>query len=408
MRRILTFTRDRVGYASNVLGAARALALTAAAFACCGGGNAEAQTLAEQLAPAATQAGGTPVSSAMAIEYGGENYRTVSTSEVDAAYSVLSDSSDPSVQMASARSGPLGLARQAAYSPPVQNPCNPGCDVSLYLRYTSLWLRREGDAFFSLSRNTFIPDYDFDWGGRYTVGQLWDCVNGWEASYAGPFDWTRATTINGAGLQSLLTASNGYSAADIDTFNNATTHSQTWRTQLQSFEVSRVWHVWDVLSTSIGGRYIDFEEDFTFTSVSGAGVGLLQENVDNELLGVQIAADLQYPISLRSSTGIRGKAGAYANFSERRSFLSNAGTLVVNSGDSEVNLAGLFELSTYVNYHIVPSVRVFATYEAWWMPGMATIPEQSPTVITPATGSTVFNDDDVFLHGGGAGLEILF
>jgi hypothetical protein len=209
-------------------------------------------------------------------------------------------------------------------------------------------------------------------------------------------------------LQSNLSASNGYSAADIDTFNNATTHTQDWRTQLQSFEVSRVWHVWDVLSTSIGGRYVDFEEDYAFSSVSGAGVGFLQENVDNELLGVQIAANLQYPVSLRSHTGIRGKAGVYANFAERRSFLSNGGTLVVNAGDSKVDVAGLFELSVFYSYHVTQSIRIFASGEVWWVPGVATVPEQRPSSITAATGSTVFTDDDLFLYGGGAGLEVLF
>ncbi|MFN3190653.1 MAG: hypothetical protein ACE361_09035 [Aureliella sp.] len=412
MRRILTVRSTRLGLAASTFGVARAIALmTSIAVLFCTGNISQAQTLAEQLAPTATHAKDTPVSSAVAVQYGGESYRTVPASAIDASYSVLSDTEDSSVELASARGGIAGRllgGRGRAYCPPVSNPCNPGCDVSLYVQYEALWLRREGDDFFSLSRNTFLPDFEFEWAGRYTIGQLWDCVNGWEAVYAGPFDWQRGATITGTGLQSNLSPSNGYSATDIDTFNNATSHTQNWRAQLHSVEINRKWWVWDVLSTMIGARYIDYEEDYSFTSTSAAGSGVLLESVDNQMIGLQIGADMQYPVSLRSNVGIRGKAGAYANFDERRALLNNNGTLLINSGDSDVEIAGLIEMGIYTNYHIVPSVRLFAGYEFWWMPGVATVPEQSPAIITPATGTTVFNDDDLFLHGASVGAQVLF
>lgn len=60
---------------------------------------------------------------------------------------------------------------------------------------TVLWLRRSNDKFFSLSRNTFLPDFDYEFGGRYTVGGSTDCVNGWEGVYTGPYDWQRQTAM---------------------------------------------------------------------------------------------------------------------------------------------------------------------------------------------------------------------
>ncbi|MEZ6135158.1 MAG: hypothetical protein R3C53_09635 [Pirellulaceae bacterium] len=152
---------------------------------------------------------------------------------VDQSYSVLSEPS--AIQPASyggtvagrqpIRRG-LAAANYSVYNAP--DPCNPGCDVSLYLNYEALWLRRENDERFSLSRNTFLPDFDYEFGGRYTVGQLMDCVNGWEAVYAGPFRWQRDALVTGAGnLQSQLVPTGGFVAADIDAFNGANSHYQS-------------------------------------------------------------------------------------------------------------------------------------------------------------------------------------
>ncbi len=413
MRRILNFTSNKLALPKRVAGMTRTIKLVASlavTLSTCGLAHAQSTTghFAQQLAPTALSLNDNPVSSAMAIEFGGQQFQTVPASEVEVAYSVLSQDAESAVQPAAALGQRIRRSRNNMYSPTQQNPCYAGCDVSYYGRYEALWLRREGDQYFSLSRNTFLPDFEFDWNGRYTIGQLFDCVNGWEASYTGPFDWQRNQTITGAGFQSNLVPFNGYTAADVDAFNNATLHSQAWRSQLHSIELNRTWWVWDVLSTMIGARFIDYEEDYAFLSTSAAGTGLLTESVDNQMAGLQIGANLLYPTSLRSSVGFRGKAGVFANFDERRATLVNAGTVVVNAGDTNVDLAGIVEVGIFTQYQIVPSIRVTAGYEAWWMPGVATIPEQGPARITPATGTFVFNEDDLFLHGFSAGGEILF
>lgn len=416
MRRILNFQSSHITFASG--GKASVLAMVAIAVVTfCSAARAQSRYgTSPQLAPTASAISDNPVSSAVAMEtvqFGGEQYRTVPASAVSADYSVLDGEAGSKVELASARDT-IRKRRQNFHCPQPQNPCYAGCDVTFYARYESMWLDREGDDFFSLSRNSFLSDFEYEWAGRYTVGHLSDCVNGWEASYVGPFDWQRGNVVTGTNLQSNLSTpppAGGYTAADIDAFNNATTHSQNWRAQLNSFELNRRWWVWDVLSTMIGVRYIDYEEDFSFFSsgsTAAGGSGLLLESVDNEMIGVQIGGDLMYPMSLRSNVGFKGKAGVYANFAERRAFLNNAGTLLINAGDSDTDVAGLLEFGVFTNYHIVPSIRLTAGYEFWWMPGMATIPEQQPGIITPATGTTVFLDDDVFLHGASVGAEILF
>ena len=255
-----------------------------------------------------------------------------------------------------------------------------------------------------------MQEFEYEFGGRYTVGRLLDCVNGWEAVYAGPFDWQRGASVTGAAnLQSRLSAFNGYTAADIDSFNNADAHTQVYRAQLHSIEVNRRWWSWDVLSTMIGVRFIDYEEDYIFASTNIAnGNGLFVESIDNQMVGAQLGGDLIFPVSLRANVGIRGKAGVYANFDERNTFLRNDGTVLLNSGDNDVDVAGLAEVGVFANYQIVPSIRLTAGYEFWYMPGMATVPEQQPHLITPASGTAVADSHDLFLHGGSAGVQILF
>ena len=287
--------------------------------------------------------------------------------------------------------------------------CSVGCDISWYIDAEALWLRREGDERFSLSRNTIMPDFDYELGGRFTVGRLLDCVNAWEGVYVGPFDWERGGTVTGAGtLQSNFFPGGGFTAADIDTFNNANSHTQRWDAELQSFELNRRWWSWDVLSTMIGIRYVDYQEDYTFSSTSAAGNGLYTERLDNNLIGAQVGGDLMFPVNLRTTVGFRGKGGVYANFAERGTLLTNDGTLLLNTGDDSVDIAGVIEAGIFGHYQLVPSIRLTAGYEFWYMPGIATLPEQSPGFLTQSSGTSVQQEDDLFLHGGSVGVEVLY
>ena len=383
---------------SIVTGMIRGVAFgTTAAVTMCLASTATAQTAANALIPTASSTGSYPVSSAVATNPNG-------TAAVnDASYSVLSDSSrvEPAAYL-----GQLG-----GFGPGYQfsDPCSAGCDVTCYVQAEALYLDRNGDKYFSLTRNAFLPEFEYELGGRYTFGTLMDCVNGFEGVYVGPFDWNRRATVTGAGnVDSLLRPGGGYTFNEIDAFNDADIQTSDWRVHMQSFEANRKWWVWDVLSTLVGVRYIDYEEDFAFFSSGANGAGLQVESLDNQLAGIQAGAELLYPTSLRCSMGFRGKAGAYGNFSERRAFLNNDGSVLINAGDTSTDLAGVFEFGVFANYAIVPSIRLTAGYEFWWLTGVATVEEQAPTIITPATGTTVFAEDDVLLHGGSAGVQILF
>lgn len=399
MRKILTFTRYGITATTAV---ARRAAITALGFSLAvtfAWSSASAQTPAQTLAPTATSG----VRDAALVSWsgaGGSSLADVPT--VDASYSLLGDNTQ--VQQAAH----LGGAGRPY--PTGMDVCNTGCDVSYYVNYDALWLRRENDERFSMTRNFFMPDFQYEFGGRYTVGRLLDCVNGWEAVYAGPFDWQRSRTIFGPGnLTSNFVPRLPYNGGHVDAFNDADQHVQAYRAQLNSFELNRRWWTWDVLSTMIGVRYVDYEEDYAFLSQRNTvGTGRFQEGMDNQLLGAQVGADILYPVSLRTNVGFRVKGGVYANFEERTTFLNNNGTVLINAGDTDTDWAGVIEGGIFTNYQVVPSVRLTAGYEFWYLPGVATIPEQAPHIIHPQSGTSISNDSDLFLHGGSVGLQILF
>ncbi len=406
MRKILVLPRNGIAALRAALRQVSLAAFGASlTVTLCCSSDATAQTHANYVTPAAAMSyHDAPVSGSSA-----QNLSPLAAT--DAAYSSASDASR--VESASYGGGLYSgfnnlISGGGGYG--AANACaTPGCDVSWYANYDALWLRRGNDKYFSLSRNSYLPDFDYEFGGRYTVGSLLDCVNGWEGVYTGPFDWQRQSAVLGAGnLQSRFIPGGGYTAAEIDTFNNADQHVQAWRSELNSFELNRRWWTWDVLSTMMGVRYVDYEENYLFLSDSARGLGRYQNNVKNRMVGAQIGADMLYPVSLRANFGIRGKAGVYANFDEETVLLQNAGTTLLNAGDNSVDVSGLIEMGFFTNYQIVPSVRLTAGYEFWYMPGVANVPGQGPQFVNPSSGTRVENDHELFLHGGSVGVQVLF
>ncbi len=285
--------------------------------------------------------------------------------------------------------------------------CCMGCDRSYYVNAEAIWFNRSGDRGFSLSRAALMDPFSYEIAGRITLGQMFDCLMVLKLStLAAGLAARRLTT--GTGLVSHMTT-NGYLASDIDTFNNSTTHQQAWRAQYQSFEFNRRWWAWDIMSTMIGIRGMDYEEDYAFNAVhADGGLGFHRVSTDNFFLGLQTGLDAFYPISQRLSIGSRARLGVFANFNEGRTFLANRGVTRLNAGDKDVDIAGLIETGAVARYRILPSVVATAGYEIWYLAGVATAPNQGVIPITPLTGSRVSAADEVLFHGATAGIEVSF
>jgi hypothetical protein len=299
------------------------------------------------------------------------------------------------------------LYNEGGYEVPC--PCDAGCDFTWFASAEALYFNREGDENFTLSQFNRMSDFDYELGGRFTIGRLWDCVNGWDVTYIGPYEWNRGSDVADPGaLQSRLIPAGGLVAGDLDTFNNADRHIQTHRARLNSLEWNRRHWAWDVMSVFIGVRAIDYREDYAFNSQSGLGNGLYQVNTRNFGIGPQIGGDLRRAVGLRGQFGVKGKAGILANFNRGESFLQNDGTVLGSGSDRDLDVAGIFELGVFGVYSVTRSIRLTGGYEGWFMPGIATVSEQNPAVVSPDIGNKVFATDELFFHGGSAGVEILF
>lgn len=326
---------------------------------------------------------------------------------VDASYFGTKKSSD--VQPASYL-GDLGY--QTLYAA----ECQPGaysctrCDFLWYFNAEALWLRREGERRFSLTQNQFMDTQDFEFGGRLTAGRMLDCVNAIEFVYTGPYDWRRGSFVSDPGnVNSLFFA---FPEDLLLTMNNADQHTQQWRAKMQSFELNYRHWVWDSVSTFMGIRYVRYEEDYSLASARALPAplpttGQYLSEIDNDLVGAQLGGDIFFPLSLRTSFSLRGKAGFYGNFATREVRFEEGGETVFFNGVDKVFAAGLFEFGAFGNFQITPSIRLNAGYEVWWLSAVATTKRQNNN-LTFATGTQIRSNDDIFLHGFSGGVQVLY
>lgn len=411
MRRILLFTRNGISAIASVAKRASFVALTAGVIATTGASQeARAQYPALyatsnsnfSVNPAVSQSAGNGVMKLGELPSGSTGS---SGGVVDGSY--FGTNRDSSVKPASytgassygQQCGPSGCA---PYGP---NAC---CDVSWYAEYEALWLRREGHRRFSLTQNVFMNNPDYEFGGRYTIGKMLDCANSWEFVYAGPFKWTRSSDFTNAG--NVNSKFQAVPAGLQNGFDGADRHIQSLRQSLDSFEVNRRWWAWDAVSTLIGIRYLKYQDDYSLTSVRAVAplASSYRDNVDNDMVGVQVGGNVYVPTSLRTLISFRGKAGVYGNFASRDVRIVRDAASVLRNLSDDVNIAGVVEFGVNGVYEVTQSIRLTSGYEAWLLPGSATVSNQRAQFLNAGSGTAIRMRDTVVLHGFTVGAQVLF
>jgi hypothetical protein len=289
--------------------------------------------------------------------------------------------------------------------------CGVYCHDGYVATAEALWIMREGEDNFSLSREFALGGFNHEMGTRFTFGSKWNCTDGWEVGFTGPIDWvtTGSRNVNVANPDSALFTSGGFPASDLDAFNDATFHSQTYRTEYQSFEINKKSWAWDIFSVVYGVRIMDIEEDLTFFSEgAGGNDGLFIQQTDNTLIGLHIGGESMFPMSQRLMVGQRGRLGVAANFFDGSTFVNNGVTTLVNRGNDDEGLACFAEWGVLARYRLYRSLYLTAGYEFWYIDGIALAVDQPITNVNPAQGSVFFANDELFFHGGSVGVEILF
>lgn len=263
----------------------------------------------------------------------------------------------------------------------------PSCDSHHYVFAEALYFRHDGDG--SLRRSNIFnvgeDELDYEWAGRLTIGRRFDCVNGYEASYAGPLEW------------------------------EDTAPSERWEAKLNSLEFNRNYFGWDVVKAFIGIRTLLYDEelidnDFDFFP---AADDFASQHTDNFLIGPQIGIELYYPLADRVFLSSKVKGAVLANFyeSDTRVFFSvDPGDPVplsaadnISVSDDDIELAGFAEIGTGLRYQATECITATVGYELWYLGGVATAYDRAINF-----GSGLEADEDVIVHGATAGVEFSF
>jgi hypothetical protein len=207
-----------------------------------------------------------------------------------------------------------------------------------------------------------------------------------------------------------VTAANGTPFVNNPLFVAGTgaTFTNSYGSQLQSFEINSRRRRRDWLELLVGFRYIDLTEKMTDT-FSFVRTGISTDNVRsfNSLWGAQVGADAFVWQRGRLAIDAITKVGIFDN---------NAGNSVVStlaSGTQLKSTAGLgqgtfvAEAGLSASYRVTQNWALRTTYQMLWLDGVALAPEQirtaAPTVLPGGGGTVAMNN--VFFNGFFLGME---
>jgi len=294
--------------------------------------------------------------------------------------------------------------------------CSPGCYVPCEPGYYSvadvLYMQRGGGGGFTRAFGYSFDDYEWEIAPRIKWGRRFDCVDGYEFVFAGLLEWE--DTIFGTTQDSVFLApalpANIFDA--VQRFNNADTQFQSRRASYDSFEFNRTYTGWDVARLMVGMRGIMYDEDYAYgaTDTATGDSVLLQQNVDNLLVGPQLGLQLFYPLGLRVYTDTTFKGAVFLNFADSDTRLNVAApnAIVLNASADEAELAGMIEIGSKIGINLTDSLSATVGYDFWYLSGLAEAGTQVPRNLTPATGFGIAVDDDIFIHGVNAGLQFVY
>ena len=297
------------------------------------------------------------------------------------------------------------------------NVCGATCNPYRYASVDALYMKHDDLNSIGSPAPFNLGDFDYELGVRVTVGTVPDCHNGFEFSFLGPFQWESSSQLISAldDIDATLVAGLPIAAVGLSTFFDADFASQSLEADLMSFELNRTMIGWDVIKLLYGMRYIQYDEDFIYTSrrtlVGPPGLpgnGLLASRTENRMIGGQVGIDMTYPITCRMWSDLRARAGAFANFSENRFQVTNNNALQIFNEADDTGLAGMIEFGGGMRYYLTNNFHIRGGGELMYVTEVARALEQFGPVMTPGTGRSIDAGDSFFLFGFSVGAEMKF
>ncbi len=276
------------------------------------------------------------------------------------------------------------------------------------------------------------------WGGEVTFGRRFccDCVPyAIEATYWSTSDITGSQCATWPGgyvstpLQIQYIDFNGENARDW--FMGAKEQRLTRQDQFYNLEVNLIreqlaWACdspWDI-GWSVGIRYFRFQEDLNFSSLrqgcdwsDPAGVACLDENVTNNLLGLQFGFDAAYCLCNGVRFFIKPEVGLYDNFMSSN-FQCNTGNGIPGHTDdygcfpacgTKNGLAFLTQVDVGVDWQMSRCWSARVGYRVVAITGLALADSQFPQYINDIPSiQDVQHTDSLLLHGAFVGITYNF
>lgn len=274
------------------------------------------------------------------------------------------------------------------------------------LRGEALFLARErGET--GISNAFRLDPFDHELGIRLHAERLFG-VAGRSLTYSGLQEWNDVQRLAAGGGLGINPVSGGLPAGTLTPFANAIFQQHFHRSNMHTVELNNVTWGWDVLNLFWGLRFTHYEEELSFFSARADGQqGLLDLDLENNMFGPQVGAEVFYDIGTRFSTGFKGKIGVMANAFEGQTLLISNGTRQINNADTEVELNFMAEMGIFARMRLGPRAYLRGGYELWYNSAVFGANDNVPAVITPAFG-TASNDGDLFVHGATAGFEFIW
>ena len=290
----------------------------------------------------------------------------------------------------------------------IPGPCAP-CEPYCYVSVEALYMDRRMEGRYAVSPNFYMNDFDYEVAPRLTIGRVPDCVHGYEFSFTGQFQWDRGAAISdpSGGIGTSLNPAFPVIEDNLSAFRNATNQVQRHTSKYWSVDANNTLVGWEVAKLLYGIRYIDYQQEFSYTSRNIDGeVGSLQSDVKNRLVGGQIGMDLLYPICTNGYTDFRARGGLFINFADLDLVAINDGSTVAALFDNKERLAAAFEVAGGLRYQLGQMLSIRAGAELWYLTRIATSHEQHRTVILGNRGVRV--KDDVLMVGISLGAELKY
>jgi hypothetical protein len=287
--------------------------------------------------------------------------------------------------------------------------CGSGCFPSWYASAEAIYFQREPESS-RIAPGAPADEFDFEWGGRLTVGRYFDCVSGFEVSFLGGLEYEQSGTIvdpTGAGaLGSPFGDIGGLGANAL--FGNAVAQQLVYDSRMNNLEFNYVENGWNVVTMLVGTRYINLDERFRFGALGPAGqTAVLDIQTENHLIGVQVGGDIRHPVFRRGMFGTKLKLGGFINPAQTRLVVGSApGGVAINNDDDDLGVSALIESGAFYQVQLLPGASVRVGYEFWYIWGLALAPDQTDFVLGADEGSSTDVEGDTWFYGPTAGVEI--